>query len=244
MKEHLQVRPHFVEGLRSRLLQDTLDDGQHPGRHARKIGHFLTDGGVGDAFHFLLELAEQGDFLAGHPYQVGQGVDVLDKDGGQVAHQAVLHVVVGAVAATENEGLARKQAAVRVGAQVESDRVGATFVMDVLQAFPAHRDELALVVGGPRGLGVPVDFSGPQYIGFSMAHAVHIAFDVFVCLDRNPPEIAVRFHGSVIMLFAPFGSGCTLNQPVENLFLDFLRTGVVQIDRLLAGNEQFSDELC
>ena len=59
-------------------------------------------------------------------------------------------VIVGRMAASQNEGAAVEKAALGIVAQIEAHAVGASSIVCVVQAIAAHGDELALVVGGSR----------------------------------------------------------------------------------------------
>ena len=147
VEEHLKVGPHLVDGAFAGYFQHAGEHGEHPGGHSGEVGDVLADGLAGDAVALHLEVGEQGGFFLGHPEQVGQRVDVLDEDGAEVTHQTVAGLVVGSVAAAEDQRLTVKDTALGVVAQIDGHGVEAAGVMDVLQSFAAHRDELALVVG-------------------------------------------------------------------------------------------------
>ena len=105
---------------------------------------------MGDAVALHLKVGEQGGLFLGHSHQIGQGVDVFDENGAQVAHYAVAQVVVGRMAAAEDESLAVEHPALGVVFQIEGHGIRASFIVEVLQSVVAHGDELALVVGCAR----------------------------------------------------------------------------------------------
>ena len=185
MKEHLQVRPHLVEGVLARELEHAGNDGHHPRRHAAEVGNAALHGTAGNEVAFLLEVGEQGHALRGHAHQVDQRIDVLDEDGAEVAHKRVRQVVVGCVASAQNEGASVEEAALGVVTQIEAHGIGAAGVVRVVQALLADGNEFALVVGGARRFGVPLHLSWPQHVLFAVSHAVDVAFQFLVGIEGH-----------------------------------------------------------
>ena len=103
---------------------------------------------MGDAVALDFKVGKQGRLLFRHAEEVDNWVDVLNEDGTEIAHERSFYIVVGRVAATEDERLAIEETAAGIVAKVDSDHVGATFIVDVVQSVGRNRDELRLVVGG------------------------------------------------------------------------------------------------
>ncbi len=94
MEEHLQVRPHLIDGLLARHLEHTEQHGEHPRWHTRDIGHLLSYHLMGYHVALLLKVTLQCDALLGHSEQVDQRIDILYEDGRQVSHERVRQGVV------------------------------------------------------------------------------------------------------------------------------------------------------
>ena len=150
VEKHFDVGPHLFKVLLARQFHDPCQHGEHPRGHSAQVGDVLVERLAGYAVALHLEVVEQRGLLLGHSHEVYQGVDVLYEDGAQVAHEAAGDVVVGRVAAAEDEPLAVEHSAFGVVAEVQGHRVAAALVVGVLQPFAAYGYELALVVGGTR----------------------------------------------------------------------------------------------
>ena len=57
--------------------------------------------------------------------------------------------------------------------------------MHMLQTVVANGYELALVVGGARGFGIPFHASFPQQVALAVAHTVDVALEFLVGVHRN-----------------------------------------------------------
>ena len=85
--------------------------------------------------------------------------------------------------------------------------------MDVLQTLLRDRYELALVVGRARRLGIPLHLSGPQHVTLAVAHAVDVALQLLVGVDRHVAcEVVVRACVVEKVVTAIFGVGSALQQ--------------------------------
>jgi len=135
VEEYLQVWPYLFQMFLARYFHHTHQHAEHPTRHARYVGHVLVQGLMCDAVALHLEIAQQGGFLLRHTYHVDQWIDILDEDGTQVAYQTIRQIVVGRMAATQNETLAIKKPALGVVAQIESYRIATTGIVDVMQSI-------------------------------------------------------------------------------------------------------------
>ena len=103
--------------------------------------------------------------------------------------------------ATENQRPSVEETTLGVVLQIESHRVEASAVMDILQSCLTHGDELTLVVGGARRLGIPFHLSRPQHILFAMAHPVDATLQVLVVAYRYmlcPVVIALESRKEVL----------------------------------------------
>ena len=185
VEEDFQVRPHFFEMVLAGEFQHARQDREHPGRHAADVGHVFVEGFGRDPLAFDFEIAEQGRFFLRHPHQVDHRIDVLEHNGANVAHERVFDIVVGRVAATQDEGLSVQDAAFRMVAQVIGDGVEAALIVGLVQTFVADGDEFRLVVGGTRRLGKPLDAPGPEDVALPVAHPVDRALEFFVGVDGD-----------------------------------------------------------
>ena len=102
VEEDFQVGPYLLQTLLARLLQEVPDEHQHPRRHAGEVGDIGMKGFAGDGFYLWLEVLHQGGLLARHTDEVHQRVDVLYQNGREVAHQAVVGIQVGRMAASQD----------------------------------------------------------------------------------------------------------------------------------------------
>ena len=150
MEEYFQVGPHFFEALLARLLQNVLDEYQHPRGNAGQVGDVGMDGFACDSLHFGLEVLHQCRLLARHTDVVDQRVEVFHQDGREVAHQAMVGIQVGCVTSAQYQSLSRKEAALGILLQIQCHGVGASAVVRVFQRLAADRQELALVVCSAR----------------------------------------------------------------------------------------------
>ena len=185
VEKHFQVRPHFVERLGTRQLQHAHQHRQHPRRHTAQVGHVLVHRLSGYAVTLHLEVAQQCCMLLRHAYEVGQRVDVFNQDGAQVAHQRVVNIVVGLMAATQDEALAVEHAGLRIVLQIERHHILATTVVNVLQTLLRNRNEFRLVVGRTARLRIPLHSTRPQHIGLAVAHAVDVALQFLITVLRH-----------------------------------------------------------
>ncbi len=147
---------------------------------------------LGYAVTLQFKVAQKSCRLLRHSEEVGQGIDVLYQDGTQITYQRSRKVVVGRVTATEDETLAVEEAALGMIAKIESHYIESSLIMNTMKTIAAHGNELRLVVGGTRTLGVPFHCSGPEHIGFSMTHTVDVTLQLFIGVDGHiPGEIVV-----------------------------------------------------
>ena len=157
----------------------------------------------------------------------------------------MLQIIVRCMATAKNQGSARKDTAVGVLLQVKGYGITATCIVQVLQTFLADRNELALVVGCSRRLGIPAHLSRPQHILFAVTHTVYISLDFFVSLNGNALlEILIILDCSVLMFLSPLGSRSFGNQLLENFILNRFRLSSILGNRLLAILEKCSYECC
>ena len=150
VEEHFQVGPHFFQRLPSRFIQDMLDEHQHPRRHAGQVGHVRADGLSRNSLHLRLEFAHQGRLFARHADEVDQRGDVFYEDGAEVAHQAMVGVQVGGMAAAQYQPFSGEETAFGILTQVDGHGILSAPVVRIFEGFPADGDKLALVVGGAR----------------------------------------------------------------------------------------------
>ena len=173
VEEHFQIWPHLVEGLGPRQLQHSHENAHHPRRHAAEVGDILMQCLAGNLLALLFEVAHQGRLFRRHALQVGYRGDVLDENSTQVAHQRVCNIIVWLVATAENQCLAIEHAALRIVLKIVCHSILASAVVDVLQTFTRHGDELRFVVRGSTRLCKPRHQSWPQHISLAVAHAVY-----------------------------------------------------------------------
>ena len=105
---------------------------------------------MGYTVTFYLEITEQRRRFLRHTHQINQRVDVLNENGTEVTHKAVAHIVVGRVAATQNQTLAVEHTALGIRHEVECHGILTAGIMHVVQPFGTDGNKLALVVGGTR----------------------------------------------------------------------------------------------
>ena len=180
MEENFEVGPDLIKRGSACEFHDPCEDGHHPRGDTADVRHVLVHGYARYLVALLLEIGEQGHALGRCADDIDEGVDIFDEDGGEVAHEGVLLVVVGRMATAEDECAAVEEAAVGIVAQIEGHGIGATGIVCILQSLCRDGDELALVVGCSRGFGVPAYAAGPQDVALAAAHSVDIGFQLFV----------------------------------------------------------------
>ena len=84
------------------------------------------------------------------------------------------------MAASQYQGLAVEDTAMGIVAQIPCHGIPATGIMGIPKAVLADGDELALVVGGSAGFGIPSHLPRPKDIPFALAHTVDGQFQVLV----------------------------------------------------------------
>ena len=183
MKEHLNVGPHFFQMGLARQLHHAVQHGEHPRRHAAQVGHVLRHGLTGYAVTLDLKVGEQCRLLRRNAYQVDHRVDVLNEDGAQVTHQRTGQVVVGGMAAAQNQSAPIEHPTLGIVAQVEGHHVGASPVVNALQALGRYGNELRLVVGRSARLGVPLHAARPEHVHLALPHSVDVALQLLVGVD-------------------------------------------------------------
>ena len=175
VEEHFEVWPYLVDGVLAAEFEHTHKHRQHPRGHSRKIGDASTQRLPGYTVALHLEIGEKGRLLVWHAQQVDHGV----------AHQTVRQVVVWRMAAAENQCATIEQSALGIVAKVDSHCVGTAGIVYLLEAFPAHGDELAFVGSGARRLCIPAHSAGPQHVGLAMAHSVDVVLELLVGVHRH-----------------------------------------------------------
>ena len=78
------------------------------------------------------------------------------------------------MAASKDETLAREEFALGIDVQIADDAVCSTTIMDILESFATDRDELALVVGGARRLGIPAHHAWPKDVSLALTHLLDV----------------------------------------------------------------------
>ena len=142
VEEHLDVGPHLLQVLLARHLHHTGEYGEHPGGDAREVGDVLVHRLTGNALTLQFEVGEQGRLLLRHPHEVDQRVDVLDEDGREVAHERIAYIVVGCMAAAEDQSLAIEHPRLGIVPQVEDHGIAAAGIMDLMESLTTDGDEL------------------------------------------------------------------------------------------------------
>ena len=204
MEEDLQTGPHIEEVVGAPELQHTAQHRQHPAGHTAQIGDILGHHLACYALALLLKVAQQGSGLAGHPHHIHHRIDVFDKDGTEVAHKAVREVIVGCMASAQDEGLAVEYAALGIIAQIPHHRIRAAPVMGVVEAVPAHGDELAFVAGGAAAFGIPFHRARPENIRLALPHPFDIRLELLIGVHgMQPCKLFVAFHLSVLVHAPP-----------------------------------------
>ena len=238
VEEDFQIGPHFLQALLAGLLQNVLDEYQHPRRHARQVGDVGMDGFSGNGFHFRLEVFHQCRLFARHTDVVDQRIEVFHQDGREVAHEAVVRVQVGSVASAQNQSLTREESAFGVLTQVEGYGILTAAVVRVVQRFLADGQELALVVRRTRRLGKPAYLRRPQQVLLSSPQAGYVGLYFFVSLYRQAVlEVFVSAYGTEVVLSAPFRSGCFADEAHQYTVLYFSGISGIQVYFLRAGTE-------
>ncbi len=228
VEEHLQVGPHLLEMRLARYLHYPCQHGEHPRGHSADVRHVFPYRLPRYALALFLEVGEQGGGFLGHSHEVCQRVDVLDENCAEVAHERPRHVVVRRVASAQDEAFAVEDAALGVVAQIENHGVGPSGIVYVLEAVPAHGDELALVVGRARRLGVPFHLAPPQHVALSVAHPVDVRLQFLVCVHgHSGREVLIRPYGIEGVLPAVFRVACRIREICQGLHLQLL--GVVGV---------------
>ena len=238
VEEDFQIGPHFLQALLACLLQDVLDEHQHPRRHARQVGDVGMDGFAGNGFHLRLEVFHQCRLLAWHADVVDQRIEVFHQDGRQVAHKAVVRVQVGSVASAQNQSFAREESAFGVLTQVEGYGVLTASIVRVVQRFLADGQEFAFVVRRTRRLGKPAYLRRPQQVLLSGPQAGYVGLYFFISLYRQSVlEVFVSAYGAEVVLPAPFRPGGLADKAHQHTVLYFSGISGIQVYFLRAGVE-------
>ena len=238
VEEDFQIGPHFLQALLAGLLQDVLDEHQHPRRYARQVGDVGMDGFAGNGFHLRFEVLHQSRLLARHADEVDQRVEVFHQDGRQVAYQAVVRVQVGSVASAQNQSLAREEAAFGVLPQVEGYGVLTAAVVRVVQRFLADGQELALVVRRTRRLGKPAYLRRPQQVLLSGPQAGYVGLYLFISLYRQAVlEVFIGMYGTEVILPTPLRLGGFADETHQYTMLYLSSVSGILIYFLYAGIE-------
>ena len=80
MNEQFQVRPNFREGPFPGIVENRLDQGQHPRGHAGEVADVRLGGGLDNRLQLAFPLIHEDDALARHPKQLHQRMEVLQQD--------------------------------------------------------------------------------------------------------------------------------------------------------------------
>ena len=115
------------------------------------------------------------------------------------------------MASPKDKALAVEEPTLRMIAEIIGNHILPALVVNGLQSLMGNRDELALVIGRTRRLGVPSHRPRPEHVAFSVAHTVDVAFQFFVGVDRNVlheiiigPDCREQMFPSVFGVFRPF----------------------------------------
>ena len=184
MEEHLQVRPHLLKMRLTRHLHHAVQHRQHPRGHTTDVGDILVHRLAGYTLTLHLEVGEQRRLLLRHTNQVDQRIDVLNQNGTKVAHQRARHIVIRCMTATKDETLAVEHPRLGVITEIERHRVTATSIMNLLETVTTDRNKLRLVICRTARFGIPLHTAGPQNVSLTVSHAVDVALQFLVGVDR------------------------------------------------------------
>ena len=154
-------------------------------------------------------------------------------------------VIVGRMAATQNEGAAVEKAALGIVAQIEAHAIGASSIMCVVQAIAAHGDELALVVGGSRRLGIPFHGSRPEDVALAMTHAIDISFQFLIGADGHLfGKLFVVADVGIMVFLTPKRIFSTADKTCQHLALHFFCLRGIALKAVRAANKKRAYDGC
>ena len=237
MKEHFQIRPYLRQIICALDFHDMSDNSQHPRRHSRQIGHILVHRATRNLFHLFLKVTQQCDFLFGHTNKVDQWIDILNQNGRQVTHQTPLQIIIGSMTTSQNQPFSRKKTAIGILLQIKRDGIHTAGIMDIVQSFLADRNKLALIICRTRRLCKPNNFTRPQHIFFSPAHALHVWLYFLISLQRNTLIILITLYVFIAILQSPFRIGSVFDKTFKDLCLNSFRLSGIQCCSCLSGFE-------
>ena len=233
MKIDFQVGPDLQQVLLAGDLEHAVEQDQHPGRHARQAGDVLLDGLVDDGVQFGLPLAHQGRLLAGGAADVRPEGHVFYDDGREVPEIGVV-VLVNRRASSQPQSLALEDLGILVVVDVQAEHVLSGLEMAVIEGLVAHRDELALGIGGSTGFGEPLDLARPEDVLLSppvpldqRLYGLVLPYGHPLCKDL------VALYAPKIILPPDGGAPGLRKQVVQNLLLDFYRMLHEEVDLVL-----------
>ena len=175
-----------------------------------------------------------------HPNQVHQRTDILNQDGRQIAHQAILHVIVRTMASSQYQALSRKETAFRIFTKIQCNRIYSSSIMNLLQSVGTDRNKLTFIISCSRWFGIPDDLPWPKHISFTVTHTVHISLHILVRLYRNTLKIRIILDMIIIIPHTPLCSGSFMYQFSEYTSLNFFGLCPIKVDFLLSGDKYFS----
>ena len=122
--------------------------------------------------------------------------------------------------------------------EIADNAVGATAIVNVFQSFATHGDELALVVGGARRLGIPAHHPWPQNVGFAFAHLLDVAFQLLVGANRHlRAKLFVGVNLVITMFCSPLCLFPLADEVAEYLELDVFCSSGIFLQLLLSFRE-------
>src|ERR1700753_874207 len=97
----------------------------------------------------------------------------------------VIVILVDGMATTYDEYLPGQQVRIGIEIIVHRQHILCTLIMTVVQAFFAHRDKLAFIIGGTAAFCKPVNRCIPKDILFAVHDAMDIGLEVIVLVNRD-----------------------------------------------------------
>ena len=149
------------------------------------------------------------------------------------------------MAAAQYQRAPVEEAALRIIAQIERHGVETALIVYLLQTVVRNGDELALVVGGARRLGIPFNLSRPQHVVLAVAHTVDISLQFLVTVQGNGlGKVVIRLHGGEQMFPPVFGMFALRHQTLQHLALHGFPLALMPFQFLLPLQEYIPDNSC
>ena len=218
---------------------------QHPRRHTADICHILVKRLPCDAVALQLKIRNQCSLFLGHTHKIGKRVDVFDKNGTEVTHDTVCHIIIRRMASSEDQCPSVEETAFGVICEIHCHGILTSPIVGVFKSLGAYGNKLALVVGGARGFGIPFHCSRPEHVSLSMPHSVDVTFQFLVCVQGGVGSEILISLGYVEKVFSSvLGVLGRLEQRGKHMSLHLLAFVVVSLQFLLSRHKNLTYNTC